>query len=177
MVSISGNLIVIRNFVCPYGVVEYQELDLTPFQGQLVRVFLDYDLKLVVNPKHDCYWQIAEVYLPPPKVNQQEKGVVQENVDDEIWVTRTEGDVDEIDGLGTGEIVSAGFYWCNYQKGVDFQQITNGIKWLGERRPQEGEQYPVVVRRTVEKIEYENIVEPLDLSKLNVTIFELPKEE
>jgi len=153
-----------------------QEIDLTPFQGQMVRIFIDNNLKLVVNPQYDCYWQIAEVSLPPAKVEQQEKGVVQENLDEEIWVTRGEGNIDEIESFGTGEIISAGFWWCNYQKDTDYQQITNGIKWLGERRPQEGEQYPVVIRRFVEKIEYENITEPLDLSKTNITFFELPKE-
>ncbi len=152
-----------------------QEVDLTQFQGQMVRVFLDNNLKLVVNPQYDCYWQIAEVYLLPVKTTQQEKCILKENVEEEFWITRSEGDTDEIE-IGTGEIVKAGFWWCNYQKDVDFEQTKNGIKWLGERRPQQNEQYPVVIRRTVEKIEYENVTEPLDISKLNVTIFELPKE-
>lgn len=154
-----------------------QEIDLTPFQGQMVRIFIDNNLKLVVNPQYDCYWQIAEVSLPPAKVEQQEKGVVQENLDEEIWVTRGEGNIDEIESFGTGEIISAGFWWGNYGKDLDYEQTSNGIRWLGERRPRQGDQYPVVIRRWQEKIEYENIVEPLDLSKCNVHIFDLPGGE
>lgn len=175
MVRLLGSKLKVDSFTCPRGVVPSQEIDLSRFQGQVVRVFLDNNLKLIVNPQYDCYWQIAEVSLPPAKVEQQEKGVVQENLDEEIWVTRGEGDVDEIESLGSGEIVKAGFWWCNYLKDVDFKQ-ENGIKWLGERRPQQGDQYPVVIRRTIEKIEYENIVEPLDLSRTNITIFKLPQE-
>ena len=151
-----------------------QEVDLTQFQGQMVRVFLDNNLKLVVNPQYDCYWQIAEVMLPPQKTIQREKGIVQEAYDEEIYITRSESEVDEIPGLGNAEIVSAGFSWCNYQKNVDYQQVSTGIKWIGERSPQAGEEYPVVVRRTREKIEYENVVEPLDLTKTNITFFDLP---
>jgi len=151
-----------------------QEVDLTQFQGQMVRVFLDNNLKLVVNPQYDCYWQIAEVMLPPQKTIQREKGIVQEAYDEEIYITRSESEVDEIPGLGNAEIVSAGFSWCNYQKDVEFQQVSGGIKWLSERAPSPGEQYPVTVRRYREKIEYENVVEPLDLTKTNITFFDLP---
>lgn len=164
MVTINGSKIIIDD----------REVDLTPYQGMYVRVYLDNDGSVLINPQHDCYWQIAEVNLPPAKVIQQEKGIVQENVDEEVYITRGEGDTDEIPTLGTGQIVSAGFWWCNYQKDADWQQERNGIKWLGERRPQEGEQYPVTIRWTMDKIKHENIIEPLDLSKCNVIIFDLP---
>jgi len=164
----------IDGFQCDRGTVQTQEIDLTPYQGQMVRIFLDNNLKLVVNPQYDCYWQLAEVMLPPVKVTQREKGIIQEEYTEEIYVIRGDGEIDEVSGLGTGEIISAGFSWCNFQKNVDYQQVSTGIKWIGERSPQAGEEYPVVVRRTREKIEYENVVEPLDLTKTNITFFDLP---
>jgi len=177
MVRLIGSKIRIDGFSCERGTVQAQEVDLTPFQGQMVRVFLDNKLKLVVNPNYDCFWEVAEVYLPYIKTIQQEKGIVQEPVDEEIYVTRTEGDTDEIPNLAGSQIVSAGFWWGNYGKDLDYEQTSNGIRWLGERRPRQGDQYPVVIRRWQEKIEYENIVEPLDLSKCNVHIFDLPGGE
>ncbi|HOL44635.1 MAG TPA: hypothetical protein PK659_10310 [Methanothrix sp.] len=175
-ISVKGSILRIEEYDCAYGRVATQDIDLMPFRGQVVRVFLDNNLRLVVNPQYDCIWQIAEVYLPPAQVSQREKGIVQENVDEEIWITRGEGDVDEIDNLEAGEIIKAGFWWCNYQNNIDFQREKDGIRWLGERKPKEGEQYPVIIRRPVEVIAYESIVEPLDLSKLDIVFFDLPEE-
>ena len=166
--------IILDSFTCERGIVQIQEVDLAAYQGQTVRVYLDNTLRLVVNPQYDCYWQLAEMVLPPPTTKQVEKGIVQENVDDTIYITRGEEDTDEIASLAGKEIIEAGFVWCNYKKNEEWQQVSNGIKWLAERRPQTGEQYPIVLRSTVERIEYETVIEPLDLSKVQIQFFDLP---
>lgn len=57
----------------PRGPVEAQQIDLTRYQGGVVRIYLSEDLKLTVNPRRaDQYWQLAEFYLPWPVHDDEE---------------------------------------------------------------------------------------------------------
>lgn len=69
MLKLSGSKLQIDGFKCERGIVSTQEVDLTPFQGQMVRVYLDNDLKLVVNPMYDCYWHLCEMEIPYPQAD------------------------------------------------------------------------------------------------------------
>jgi hypothetical protein len=69
MLKINGSKIQLDGFVCNRGAVVTQEIDLAPFQGQTVRIYLDNNLKLVVNPSHDCYWHLCEMEIPYPISN------------------------------------------------------------------------------------------------------------
>ena len=63
-ISVEGGLLRLKGFSCAGGDVEAQEIDLSPYQGQMIRIYLDSNLKLRVNPKGDMYWQLAEMSIP-----------------------------------------------------------------------------------------------------------------
>jgi hypothetical protein len=69
MLKISGSKLQLDGFKCAKGAVSAQEIDLSPFQGNMVRVYLDNNLKLVVNPLYDCYWHLCEMEIPYPQAN------------------------------------------------------------------------------------------------------------
>ncbi len=69
MLKLSGSKLQIDGFKCEKGMISTQEIDLTPFQGQTVRVYLDNNLKLVVNPMYDCYWHLCEMEIPYQQAN------------------------------------------------------------------------------------------------------------
>lgn len=64
MITIKDTKLIIDAIKTPKGDIAGKEIDLMPYQGQYVRVYLDNDLNIVVNPRQDCYWQLAELYVP-----------------------------------------------------------------------------------------------------------------
>ncbi|HBE44281.1 MAG TPA: hypothetical protein DDW17_02200 [Deltaproteobacteria bacterium] len=69
MLKLSGSKLQLDGFECEKGIVSAQEIDLSLYQGQMVRIYLDNDLKLVVNPMYDCYWHLCEMEIPYPKAD------------------------------------------------------------------------------------------------------------
>ncbi len=64
MISADGNKLIIGEISTPKGTIQSCDIDMIPYQGQLVRMYLDNNLNIVINPNYDCYWQIAEVRVP-----------------------------------------------------------------------------------------------------------------
>lgn len=58
-----------------------QDFDLTPYQGQMVRLFLNADGTFEINKKDSYYRIVAEVELPPAVVNLVDSGEVDERGD------------------------------------------------------------------------------------------------
>ena len=64
MIRTNGGKLRVDGFMCAKWPVSAQEIDLSAHQGQVVRVYLDDNLRVVINPQHDCYWQLAEMLVP-----------------------------------------------------------------------------------------------------------------
>jgi len=54
----------IEAFTCALGQIAAAEIDLTPFAGERVRIWLDADGQFSTDKRKDHYWQIAEVDVP-----------------------------------------------------------------------------------------------------------------
>ncbi len=80
MLKINGSKLILDGFKCEKGMISAQEIDLSPFQGQTVRVYLDNNLKLVVNPMYDCYWHLCEMEIPFMQAN----SIIDEETGEEI---------------------------------------------------------------------------------------------
>ncbi|HBE45748.1 MAG TPA: hypothetical protein DDW17_10005 [Deltaproteobacteria bacterium] len=93
MLKLSGSKLQLDGFKCEKGMVATQEIDLSPFQGQTVRVYLDNNLKLVVNPMYDCYWHLCEMELPHPQADT----IIDEESGEEIRFEPKPLDLDKID--------------------------------------------------------------------------------
>lgn len=62
------NRIIIDAFECEKcGKVPETVIDLNPFKGQFVRIWLDEDGTYSLDPNRNHYWQIAEFQVPKPK--------------------------------------------------------------------------------------------------------------
>ncbi len=55
----------ITGFECALGRVIKQTLDLSPYAGERVRIWLDASKKFSVDRFRNHYWQIAELDVPP----------------------------------------------------------------------------------------------------------------
>lgn len=93
MITVNGSKIIIAETQTSKGIVPAQEIDLSPFQGQTVRVYLDNNLKLVVNPMYDCYWHLCEMELPHPQADT----IIDEESGEEIRFEPKPLDLDKID--------------------------------------------------------------------------------
>jgi hypothetical protein len=81
-VSAEGAMLSIAEarFSGPEGVKQpaAQSFDLTPYQGQMVRIFLNASGEYEINKKDDYYHIVAEVGLPPAVVRLVDSGEVDE---------------------------------------------------------------------------------------------------
>jgi len=64
MITVNGSKIIIAETQTSKGIVPAQEIDMTSYQGRIVRIYLDDSLNVVINPMQDCWWQIAEFTVP-----------------------------------------------------------------------------------------------------------------
>lgn len=65
MIYSTGAKIIIEGFNClKLGSIPKTEIDLTPYAGQYVRVWLDQDGSYSLDPATDHYWQMAEMNIP-----------------------------------------------------------------------------------------------------------------
>lgn len=77
-VSISGSQLSVESFNFGGKVVPATAIDLTPYQGQVVRIYLNEDGSISVYPNTTHYWLLAEVNLPPQQFNYIDTGQVDE---------------------------------------------------------------------------------------------------
>ncbi len=177
MLRILESKLKLDGFACSRGAVATQEVDLTPYQGQIVRVYLDNNLKMVVNPHYDCFWQLAEMVLNPPQTQQIEKGIKVIEERETVYIHRDDTNDDVLDNLG-GTVELIGFEWQNYRRGLEWDTACASnrltITWLTERRPMPGEEYPVTIKKTREVTDMASVEVSLDLTKINIVTYELP---
>ena len=64
MITIDGSILKIPEIQTSKGKINAKDIDLTLYEGQVVRVFVDNNLNIVINPQYDCYWQIVEIRVP-----------------------------------------------------------------------------------------------------------------
>jgi hypothetical protein len=178
MLTIDGSKIKLAEFTCKKGTVPPQEIDLSLYLGQTVRIYLDNVLKMVVNPQYDCYWHLAEMVLPPPQNREITAGTKEIEERNTLYVSRGAGDSDAIDDPG-GIVETIGFEWQHYRKDIEYRvaSVSGGlaIAWLTDRRPQEGEQYPLTIRTAREVPDTVSEPVPLDLSRVEITTYTLPE--
>lgn len=69
----------IAAFECNAGKMSQKTIDLTPYAGQHVRIWLDPDGSYSLNPHKNHYWQVAEFDVPKIQYQQVDTGEVDED--------------------------------------------------------------------------------------------------
>lgn len=77
-VSVSGSQLIIEGFNFGGRVVLATTIDLTPYQGQVARIYLNEDGSISIYPNTTHYWLLAEVDLPPQQFRYIDTGQVDE---------------------------------------------------------------------------------------------------
>lgn len=80
-VSVSGSTITIDDFSFRGNMRSGETIDLTPYQGQTVRIYLNENGTVSVYPTTTHYWLLAEINVPPREFEYVDTGEVGE-VDD-----------------------------------------------------------------------------------------------
>lgn len=173
-ISVQGSMLALASFDCAQGNVAAQEADLTPYQGQTVRVYLDGNLQIRINPKEDMYWQLAEMALPAPQSRQVQQGTAQVEKTESATILRGETDFDAVPGIDGRVISAVGHYWQNLRKGIEWQAEATGVRWIGERSPQAGEEYPVELKEISEEPQMVSMADLLNLDGVIIQVFENP---
>jgi len=174
-ISVQGAILMLAAFTCQKGAVAAQSVDMTPFQtGNITRVYLDNNLQLRVNPREDMFWQLAEMVIPAPQSNHVQQGTLPVDKLETVMIVRGENDFDAVPDLEEREIVSVGHGWQNYQPGSEWQPEEDGVRWIGERAPQAGEEYPVEVKTVIQAPNMVSEIVPLDLEEITIQVFDNP---
>jgi len=173
-IRIQGASLALAAFECAVGNVAAQEVDLTSYQGKMVRIYLDGNLQIQINPKDDMFWQLAEMTLPAPQSRQVQQGTIEVEKTESATILRGETDVDAVPGIDGREISAVGHYWQNLRKGIEWQAEATGVRWIGERSPQTGEEYPVELKEISEEPYMVSVIDALDLDGVTIQVFENP---
>lgn len=78
MIAVSGSALIIGDFVFCGRECPGQTIDLAPYQGQTVRVYLNDDGAVSVYPNTTHYWLLAEVDVPSPRFSYIDTGEADE---------------------------------------------------------------------------------------------------
>ena len=173
-ISVQGSMLALASFDCALGNVAAQAVDLSPYQGQTVRIYLDGNLQIRINPREDMFWQLAEMSIPAPQSRQIQQGTIEVEKTKSETILRGETDFDAVPGIDGREIVSVGHYWQNLRKGIEWQAEATGVRWIGERSPQAGEEYPVGLKEISEEPHMVSESVALDLENIIIQTFENP---
>lgn len=173
-ISIQGSTLVLASFDCALGNVAAQAVDLSPYQGQMVRVYLDGNLQIRINPREDMFWQVAEMTLPAPQSHQIQQGTIDVEKTESATIVRGSTDFDAVPSISAREIISVGHYWQNLRQGIEWQAEATGVRWIGERCPQAGEEYPVELKEISGEPHMVSETVPLDLEGIDIQTFENP---
>jgi hypothetical protein len=77
LITKSGSQIIIDSFTCAkLGTIKKAEIDMTPYTGKHVRVWLDLSGVYSLDPKSGHYWQIAEFDVPEKQYRERDTGVI-----------------------------------------------------------------------------------------------------
>lgn len=150
-----------------------QSVDLSPYQGGVVRVYVNAAGCIEINPAAESYWQVAEAMLPPAATETVVVGTRQDVVFEQRMIQRSEGDADAIPLAENEWIDAVGFSWARYVAGEDYSLTPTGLTWLTERRPAADYMVDVAVATTVDVTESKPY--PLDLAVHAITLFNLPE--
>jgi len=63
-IIIDGSKLTILSFDCPKGTVPEMTIELAPYAGEFVRIWLDVNMSYSLDKQKDHYWQIAELQVP-----------------------------------------------------------------------------------------------------------------
>ena len=173
-ISVQGSTFALAAFACTLGNVAAQEVDLTPYQGMVVRVYLDGNLQIRINPRDDMFWQLAEMAIPAQQSHAEQQGTAEVKTIESVAVIRGEADFDAVPGIDGREIVSVGHSWQNLQKGVEWNAEATGVRWLGGRSPQTGDEYPAGLNTVDEEPLMVSVAESLDLTNIDIQVFDNP---
>lgn len=173
-IGVQGSTFNLAAFACAQGNVAAQAVDLTPYQGQMARVYLDGDLEIRINPREDMFWQLAEMSIPAPQSRQVQQGTIEVEKTESATILRGETDFDAVPGIDGAEITAVGHYWKNYQRGVIWQAEATGVRWLGSVGPVPGEEYPVLLLKTTTEANMVSEIIPLDLEEIIIQVFDNP---
>ena len=69
----------IAAFECGAGKISQKTIDLTPYAGQRVRIWLDPDGSYSLDPGKDHFWQMIEVDVPEIRHQQTDTDEIDEN--------------------------------------------------------------------------------------------------
>ena len=168
---ISGPMIIIPPQLLPAGEASSeQEVDLTLYQGGIARVYLTAQGQAVVNPTIDCWWQVAEVNLPPPRMEQVQVGTEVIETGALVFVIRGDGSSDTILIAQNQHIGRVGPEANPYAPGTEYTVSAGEILWT--TGPATGDSYLVEIVTAIESPVYESTLVPLDLAEHNVIFME-----
>jgi hypothetical protein len=173
-ISVQGSIFSLAAFACTQGNVAAQAVDLSPYQGTVVRIYLDGNLQIRINPREDMFWQLAEMSIPAPQSRQIQQGTIEVEKTESATILRGETDFDAVPDIDGREIFSVGHYWQNLREGIEWQAEATGVRWIGDRSPQAGEEYPVQLKEISEEPHMVSEAVPLDLEGINIQTFENP---
>lgn len=174
--SVSGSTITIPPVPLPAGGQSQQQIvDLSPHQGKTARIYLTPQGQPVVNPRCDCWWQVAEVLLPPEAAEQVQIGAETVDAAEEVQTVHSAGGVDTVTLTEAQRIGRVGPTWNPYTLGADYTVSWGEISWQGGgRQPQPDDSYSVEILTSVEQPVYVQQPLPLELAQHNVILFDLP---
>src|SRR3972149_803605 len=64
VITTRNNAIVVGGFFCAAGSVPETSLDMTPYAGEHVHIWLDDTGEISMDSSHDHYWHICEITVP-----------------------------------------------------------------------------------------------------------------
>ena len=85
---VDGYKLRIAGFECgELGYVSQKTIDMTPYAGQYVRIWLDKDGTYSLNPRKDHFWQVAEFQAPEQEYKDVDTGETDPDTGEPVIVT------------------------------------------------------------------------------------------
>jgi len=175
--SLNAHRLIIPPIALPGGAFSAEHtVDLSAYQGRMVRVYISAAGEVEINPDHHSYWQVAEVLLPPVQYEQVETGEREETKTRVVAARRGARSIDAIPLAANESISDVGFTWARYRAETDYIVSAEGVTWIdGGRKPAAGSDYLVtsVTMTTVPIVEPRALT--LDLAQHALQYFALRK--
>ncbi len=170
--SVQGSTFKLAAFACAQGNVAAQAVDLSPHQGQTVRIYLDGDLRIGSTRRKTCIgnWRNDPSGASKSPVQQGTVRVKKRSRRQSCGAKRT---------LTPCRASTGGRYPLLAITGRTAQRnrmAGRGNRGALDRReiPQTGEEYPVELKEISEEPHMVSIADPLDLNGVMIQVFENP---